>query len=147
MYYFFDTSALVKRYHVEEGSHIVNGIFETAGNKILIANLSMAEFASAINRKKNKGEISNEQIKVVLRKFATETILPNIVTVGITTKHITGAYDLIFEHNLTSNDAIILAACLNFIEVDPVFVCADVRSGLLKAAHDCHLSTLNPLSI
>ena len=53
---------------------------------------------------------------------------------------------LFAEHALTSHDALILAAALDLRPFEIIFVCADARSGLLRAAEACGLSTLNPLS-
>lgn len=45
--YFFDTSALVKRYHVGAGSEKVDEIFNDPAGTFAIANITIAEFASA----------------------------------------------------------------------------------------------------
>lgn len=145
MLYFFDTSALVKRYHHEIGSSTVIKIFEEE-NQILLANLALAEFVSALNRIKNRKQINENDLHLALNKFALDISLNNIGIIEITTEHILHSYELIMKNNLSSNDAIILATALGVKDFEPIFVCADIRSGLLKAAQENHLSTLNPLS-
>ncbi len=145
MLYFLDTSALVKRYHQENGSHTIIQIFETEENRILISSLSLAEFVSAINRVKNRGEISEEDFKFTLDKFTVDISIGRIGIVDITRVHIFSSTELIIKYNLFPADAVILAVSLELQEYDPIFVCADIRSGLLKAAQACRLSTLNPL--
>jgi len=53
-YYFLDTSALVKRYHQETGTKIIDKIFDSEEKVIIISNISISEFVSALNRKKNE---------------------------------------------------------------------------------------------
>ena len=44
--YFLDTSALVKRYHQEKGSHVIDRIFAEPGVTIIISDISIIEFYS-----------------------------------------------------------------------------------------------------
>ena len=55
--YFLDTSALVKRYHREEGSDILDRLFEEPDAKFIISDISIIEFYSAIALKVRTGEI------------------------------------------------------------------------------------------
>jgi uncharacterized protein len=48
--YFFDSSALVKQYHAEGGSSVVNSLFEESGNRLLISRLALVEVHSALAR-------------------------------------------------------------------------------------------------
>ena len=68
-YYFLDTSALVKRYHQEIGTDVVDEIFESEDRVIIISNISITEFVSTINRKKNEKEITQDDLELVLSKF------------------------------------------------------------------------------
>lgn len=147
MLYFFDTSALIKRYHLESGSPAVIQIFEEEENRILIASLSLAEFVSAFNRIKNHRQITEPDFQAILDKFSTDISLGRIGIINIEQAHIISSYEHIIKHNLTTVDAIILTAALELREFEPIFVCADVRSRLISAAIACHLSTLNPVSI
>jgi uncharacterized protein with PIN domain len=47
---FFDTSALVKRYHQEKGTNVVDVAFEQEGARI-ISDVSIIEFFSAFAKK------------------------------------------------------------------------------------------------
>ena len=63
MRYFFDSSALVKLYHREIGSAAIEEIFHgEIPTFITISSLSIAEVASALNRIKNRGEMSRTQM-------------------------------------------------------------------------------------
>lgn len=146
MLYFLDTSALLKRYHLEEGSNIVINLFESEENELLISGLSLVEIISVLNKRRNRGAISNEDFEVTRFKLALDHNIRRVGIIGIQGTHLTHAIDLIIKYNLSANDAIILACALDLQEQSPIFVCADVRSGLLHAAEACRISTLNPLS-
>lgn len=57
--YFFDTSALVKRYHREKGTDVVDAAFDRADTR-WISDLSVIEAYSAFARKVRTGEITEE---------------------------------------------------------------------------------------
>ena len=69
-FYFFDTSALVKRYHQEIGSEQVNAIFDDQDNILIISELALVELASALRRKQNQGEITIQALNDTLAHFA-----------------------------------------------------------------------------
>jgi predicted nucleic acid-binding protein len=108
--YFFDTSALAKRYHFELGSPTVIGLFDDPTNQVVICSLSLTETLAVLARRRRRAELSDD------------------------------AFDL------SGADAVILACALDLLPDSPIFVCADTRSGLLRAAEARGLSTLNPLS-
>ena len=58
--YFFDTSALVKRYHREVGTEIVDAAFDDKDATRIISDLSVIEFYSAFAKKVRTGEITEE---------------------------------------------------------------------------------------
>jgi predicted nucleic acid-binding protein len=45
--YFFDSSALVKRYHQEIGTAVVNGMLDDSDSRCFIARLAVIEVQSA----------------------------------------------------------------------------------------------------
>ncbi len=49
--YFFDTSALVKRYHREIGTEIVDAAFDDKNATKIISDISVIEFYSAFAKK------------------------------------------------------------------------------------------------
>ena len=62
---FFDTSALVKRYHQEKGTDVVDVAFEQEGVRI-ISDVSVIEFFSAFAKKVRTGEITKEDFQVTI---------------------------------------------------------------------------------
>ena len=146
MLYFLDTSALVKRYHVELGSPMVIGLFDDPVNYLAICSLSLAETLAVLVRRRRRAEISEEDFDTARFRVALDISTERVGVIDVERRHILAAHDLILQHPLSGMDAVILACALDLTEDSPIFVCADVRSGLLRAAEACGLSTLNPLS-
>ena len=74
---FFDTSALVKRYHQENGTDTVDIAFNQEGIKI-ISDVSIIEFFSAFAKKVRTGEIVIEDFHVTIKELA-EDILSGVI--------------------------------------------------------------------
>jgi predicted nucleic acid-binding protein len=70
--YFLDTSALVKRYHQEVGTGIIDEIFGEEGKVLFISDLSIIEFHSAIALKVRTREISRDAFFHLIGLFSNE---------------------------------------------------------------------------
>ena len=64
--YFLDTSAVVKLYHEEFGSEIIEALAASSTADLWIAELSRAEFHSVCLRKVREGELTEEALQTVL---------------------------------------------------------------------------------
>jgi len=71
--YFLDTSAIVKRYHREDGSDFIDILFEETDVEFVISDISIIEFYSALSLKVRVGEIDEKNF-VSLRKLFSEDI-------------------------------------------------------------------------
>lgn len=71
---FFDTSALVKYFHDEEGSELVAELIDTPGHEIWVSDLARVEFLCALHRKMRAGEITQDQLASALAGFDMEWI-------------------------------------------------------------------------
>lgn len=139
--YFFDTSALVKRYHKEEGSEKVEKIFENQDNIVVIANITLSEMTSAFLKKYNLQEINEEDLRKTISKFSEE-IISNFWIIDIERNHINISQDFILKYNLRTLDSIQLAVLLNLKSLNPIFVCSDI--DLTNSAEDEGIKVLNP---
>jgi predicted nucleic acid-binding protein len=74
---FFDTSALVKRYHHEKGTDVVDVAFNQEGVRI-ISDVSIIEFFSAFAKKVRTGEIDKEDFQATIKEFS-EDILSGMI--------------------------------------------------------------------
>ena len=146
MLYFLDTSALVKRYRQETGTQTLDEIFSQEDASIVICSLTVCEMIRTIDKHRQRKELSQENFEKLIKLFYHDLHSDRISIMQIGQERIFRANELIMNFHLSAADALILATALGLQDTYPVFVCADVRSGLLHAAEACHLSTLNPLS-
>ncbi|MFQ5899820.1 MAG: type II toxin-antitoxin system VapC family toxin [Candidatus Methylomirabilia bacterium] len=109
--YFFDASAIVKRYLREVGSEWMRQLIVHEQPRIFISSLSGAEVLAAIVRKGRTGEASpperDKALRAFRREFATSyALIPPEPTV------IHKAMDLVLTHPLRAYDAVQLASAL-----------------------------------
>ena len=79
--YFFDTSAIVKRYHREDGSDFIDRLFAEADAEFVISDISIIEFYSALSLKVRVGEIDEENF-MSLRKLFSQDIKEGLYKVA-----------------------------------------------------------------
>jgi uncharacterized protein len=70
---FFDTSALVKFFHEEEGTQEVTALITAKDNEIWISELAQIEFLSALYRRVRNKEITDEQLTEAMSSFEEES--------------------------------------------------------------------------
>ena len=142
--FFFDTSALVKRYYSEKGTGAVDEIIETDQNRVVISSLSIIETVSAFRRKHNRGELSEEAMDGFLSSFFQEA-LEEFLILPLEESILQFSFELILEDDLRTLDSLQLSAALSIepeVE-DLTFVCADF--DLVSIAQKRGLSTVNPV--
>jgi len=124
---FFDTSALVKYFHNEQGSQEVIKLIENHENEIWVSDLARVEFVSALHRKFRNKEIDMFQLNEALKGFDSEWNNFNIQPLGNTV--ITTADQLLREnadqYRLRALDAIHFASFTLLAEKNWAFVVAD----------------------
>jgi predicted nucleic acid-binding protein len=72
MILFFDTSALVKFFHNEDGTKAVTELLNSQENKIWISELAKLEFLSALHRRFRNNEIDENILKEAIEGFEEE---------------------------------------------------------------------------
>ncbi|MBI4688788.1 MAG: type II toxin-antitoxin system VapC family toxin [Nitrospirae bacterium] len=128
--YFFDTSALVKRYHVESGSEKVDEIFKDPDGILVIASITIAEFVSAFARKLNEGIISEDDLRICLSEFSKD-IISSFWIIDLERSHINKSVSLIIKHNLRTLDSLQFAVFSTLSPINPTMVTSD--EALLNA--------------
>ncbi len=153
MLYYFDTSALVKRYAPEAGTKWVKSIVEpSTGNIIYLSQIGIVEVASALNLKKRTGELSQADCKSALQLFLIDVRNGQYIISPLANRVVNLAVDLTVRQPLKAYDAVHLAAAITInvsllgTKSPPIiFVSADKR--LCKASESEGLSTQNPTNI
>ncbi len=115
--YFFDTSALVTRYHKEDGTEQVRDLFASAENLIRISTLGAVEIYSALAIKVRSGQLTREAAQVLTDGVLADLVLGRIKPYSVTDRHFADAERLVrqfsYDHRLRSLDAIQLSVALD----------------------------------
>ncbi len=113
MRYFFDSSALAKRYHPELGTPKVLSIFAEPGREIRISKLSFIEIQSVFAMKVRSGVIGRDDAGVQRARLIAEIAAGEIEVCAVTANLFDDAAKLIgrhsFSHRLRTLDALQLA--------------------------------------
>lgn len=152
-FFYFDASALIKRYIEEKGSDRVDYLFANVPLKRLkCLTLGGAEVFWICVRKKNDGRITPQQFTQAVANLQLEVIADesDFQTISIPDSLVWDSLDLVETYSLNSVDGIVLrsaldvAAELRETSNNLVLVASDKR--LLRAARAEGLLTFNPES-
>jgi uncharacterized protein len=69
---FFDTSALVKRYHQEAGTDVVEAVFRDHSRTRMISDIGVIECYSAFARRVRMGDITEEDFRATIKELAED---------------------------------------------------------------------------
>ena len=133
--YFFDSSALAKRYHPEEGSAQVEAIFREPGRRIITSHPTVIEIRSMIAGKVRSGVLSQAEAMSVTDHFKADVAASTIDVFAISVFDYRRAEDLIARHGfgyrLRSLDALQLGVALDLRDqgLGRTIVAADVTLG------------------
>ncbi len=147
--YFLDTSAIVKRYILEQGQTWILSLCDPEqGHDLYISQAALVEVVATICRRAREQSINmteRDRLIHVFRQDSEESY--NIWPV--TTDLYTSAGDLCRSHRLRAYDAVQLACVLALRKYtlanqapEPILVCADI--GLLDIAGSEGLQSENP---
>lgn len=134
--YFFDTSALVKRYHQEDGTERVDEILDSTDADVLISSLTVVESVSAFRRKFNRGEISESEMEQLVGVFFREA-LDDFVIIPLEESLLSFSFELVLQDDLRTLDSLQLSAGLSVAEKldDVVFITADEELSTVGRGH------------
>jgi predicted nucleic acid-binding protein len=108
--YFFDSSAVVKRYVDEGGTRWIQNIADPgAGNIVYLAHIAIVEVTSAVARRRRSGTISPTDAASILTQFQLD-IAAEYRIIEITPTLLEAATALAETHALRAYDAVQLAA-------------------------------------
>lgn len=148
LWFFFDTSAIVKRFHEEKGTEIVDKIIDSISegrHRGIISALVILEFISACRRRVSSGDIIWREFIDGVMSFLKEAT-ENFSMQAIDSSTYVDALDYIIKYGLSASDSVQLA-CINKITQTVeksrlVLVCADIR--LYESAEQEGFRALNP---
>lgn len=148
-HYYFDSSAVVKRYVSEIGTAWIRGLFTASDNHtIYLVRISGAEIVAALFRRARTGSIAVSDAQAAATQFKND-FQNRYQIVEVTEQLIDSAMMLAEKHTLRGYDSVQLAAAVELqtvratLSLPPlVFVCADDQLNVV--AVDEGLSVENP---
>jgi predicted nucleic acid-binding protein len=146
MILFFDTSALVKFFHREEGTDVVISLITDPGNRVWVSELARLEFVCALHRRYRMKEIDEDQLTRALDGFSSEFSRFNTSKIGsaVLDEAETLVNRLGKSMGLRALDAIHLATFSLFNQLEEMpFVATD--EILLTTARSLRAKIINPL--
>jgi predicted nucleic acid-binding protein len=145
--FYFDTSAIVKRYHKEVGSEVLDEIFEFNGHMFTISFWCILEFIVVFSTHIRKGKLSRETFNTVVSCFLKD-VLDRFTITSVNDKLVTSAIPLAVKHALSSADCLQLASAVSLRKtLEPmkeklILVCSDKE--LCKAAEKEWIEIIDP---
>lgn len=119
--YFFDSSALAKRYVTETGTPWVQSLIDPAlGNGVYVARITLVELVSAISRRRRNGDLTPVAAAAALSDVRADFI-SDYQVIEVTAALVAQAEALAERHALRGYDAVQLAAA---IQVNAAYVAA-----------------------
>jgi predicted nucleic acid-binding protein len=148
--FFWDASALAKRYFSEVGSDTVNALFASLSPQDMAATpWAYAETYSMLLRRLNSGSLDPAAFTTSVTALQDEVVDdPNFDLLSIRDSAVFASVAMIRKHSLNATDAAILTMLLDYLQALPlarsacVLVAADKR--LLRAADAEGLKSLDP---
>lgn len=147
--YFFDSSAIVKRYVNEKGSNFVENLANLkSGNLILLARITQVEVASAFARRLKGGSLSQIDADNALKLFQHD-MTNNYFVIEVTKDLLDKGELLATKHALRGYDAVQLASALEtnkerFIQKLQSLTLVSADTELNNAAQIENLTIENP---
>jgi hypothetical protein len=142
-YYYFDSSALVKRYSMERGTRIVNKLMVKRGKVAILPTWTVTDFYAVLATRAQEGQITRDDCYSVIYKFEIESkdglyqfIAPTMGTY-LATKELALEYPF-----LRSSQVMHLALALELKPLRLTVVSADTQ--LLAASKTAGLHIVNP---
>lgn len=142
MIYFFDTSALIKRYIDEPGSDVVDEIFEIAVH-IYVSQVTLIEAIATLRRLLHEKILNQEQFHYLKNEFITD--MAYFIVVPFDQSVVNVCLDILNEQQLKTLDTIQLASAFVVKSKTDAMVLADQKLGI--EAKNLNISTINVLTI
>lgn len=146
MILFFDTSALVKFFHREDGTDVVISLITDPRNRVWLSELARLEFVCALHRRYRMKEIKEDHLLRAIEGFTSEFSRFNTRKIGraVLDEAETLVNRLGKSVGLRALDAIHLATFSLFNQLEEMpFVATD--EILLSAARSIGAKVINPL--
>lgn len=142
MHAYLDTSGLVKRYVEEEGTRVIDRLYEEteAGRATTSFSIwNIGEALGVLDRYHTKGQLTEEELQTTLRNLTSETMkmirLGSLQVLPITSKSLVESWTLVLRHHIYAADALQIsgareAGCDLFLAADRRLVKVATEEGI-----------------
>ena len=142
-YYYFDSTALVKRYSMERGTRIVNKLMVKRGKVAILPTWTVTVLYSAFSNRAQQGELNREDCYSVIHKFERESAQGLFQFIVPTMETYLSTKELMMEYpGLRTQQVLHLALALELKPLRLTVVSADPQ--LLAASKAAGLHIINP---
>jgi len=149
-YFYWDASALAKRYAPEIGTLLVNFLFSKAPrDRMMCLSVGVGEVISVLVRKRNAGVIPEEAFSQAMAALRAEVISAvDFQLVAVEDTLVFASYLLIEKYSLNATDALVLRSASEVASIkrreghDVILLASDRR--LLSAARTEGIQILDP---
>lgn len=142
-YYYFDSTALVKRYSMERGTRIVNRLMVKRGKVAIIPTWTVTEFYASFCNRTQQGELTRDDCYSVIHKFERESVQGLFHFISPTMHTYLATKELAMEYpSLRTMQVMHLALALELKPLRLTVVSAD--APLLLASKAAGLHIVNP---
>lgn len=142
-FYYFDTTALVKRYSRERGTRTVNALLVKRGKTVILGTSSIAELYAVFAFKAREGELTRDDWYSVIYKFEAESDRGLFHYVAPSSRTFVATKRLILEYPfLRASQAIHLALAVELKPLRLSLVSSDRQ--LLELCRPHGIKPINP---
>ena len=140
---FWDSSALAKLYHIEDGSDQAALIFADPEYLHFASDLSKVEIRHVLGRHFREGKLEKRLMDVVIRRFSLDS-LERIQFIGLNDDIINEAGSIALNYAVKSLDALILATLEEFRHSSQrtIFISSDSKQ--IKLAEELGYEVTSP---
>ena len=142
-FYYFDSTALIKRYSREPGTQVVNALMTKRGRTIVIGTTAITEFYAALACKAKDGELTRDDWYSVIYKFEAESDRGIFKYIGPTGRTFVSTKRLLMDYpHLRPAQAVHLALAVEMRPLRLSVVTTDKQ--LLELCRPFGLNPINP---
>jgi predicted nucleic acid-binding protein len=145
--YYLDSSALVKRYHVESGSADVDSLFQTAGNRFFVSRLALVEVHSSFARLVREGVLAKSDFDMLTARLEEDVAAGILTVAAVSSPRLEFAAAVLDTHGLANPlrtlDAIHLATAHALHGRSRIMALVGADKKLLAVAPKCGLPVLD----
>ncbi len=142
-FFYLDTTALVKHYHLELGSRAVDDLIHHTGHAVVLGAPTIVDLYGLLNRRVETGEITRDDYFTTVVTFEAEMAQGRFQFLNVDAATLKNIRLLILRHNrLGVQQGLHLALSMELLSLKPTVVTTDPT--LLSACEAEGLKVMNP---